>query len=145
MQLVRLLQLVSEYLLYVQETLHRRNVTLEGALETAQGQLRDQAEYIGVLEAQLRARGGAAAGAAEPIAQCNVCHKAFESNAYLQAHIRRRHPGHTQHPRVDANAALPAAALPALPEGGGALACAAVPPTAPPAALKRRARLLACG
>ena len=43
LQLFRLQQLISEYLLYVQETLHQRNVTLEAALGTAQGQLRDQA------------------------------------------------------------------------------------------------------
>ena len=58
-QLLRLQQLVSEYLLYVQETLHKRTTTLEGALGAAQSQLRDQAEYIGVLESQLRAKGGA--------------------------------------------------------------------------------------
>ena len=56
MQLLRVLQLTSEYLLYVQEQLHRRNISLEGSLGAAQAQLRDQAEYIGMLEAQLAER-----------------------------------------------------------------------------------------
>ena len=46
LQLFRLVQLVAEYLLYVQETLHRRNVTLED-------QLRSQSEYIAPLEGEL--------------------------------------------------------------------------------------------
>ena len=105
MQLFRLLQLVTEYLLYVQETLHRRNVVLEGALSEAQVQLRDPAEYIGLLEAQLRGMaGGVGLPAKPPVGpaglavahKCQVCHKAFATEAYLQAHIRRRHPGHTQ-------------------------------------------------
>ena len=96
MQLLRLQQLVSEYLLYVQETLHKRTTTLEGALGAAQSQLRDQAEYIGVLESQLRAKGGALPEKTVPVSQCGVCSKAFASDSYLQAHLRRRHPGYVQ-------------------------------------------------
>ena len=117
MQLFRLLQLVAEYLLYVQETLHRRNVSLEGALGEAQGQLRDQAEYIGLLEAQLRSKasigggggGGGTAPGLEMVAQCDVCRKAFATDAYLQAHIRRRHPGHAQPSRPGAITIAPPA------------------------------------
>ena len=96
LQLFRLQQLISEYLLYVQETLHRRNVTLESGVGAAQAQLQDQAEYIGVLEAQLRDRGGGAHVGLQAVARCGLCNKAFATNAFLQAHIKRRHPGYSQ-------------------------------------------------
>ena len=102
LQLFRMLQLVCEYLLYVQETLHKRNVVLEGELEGAHAQLRDQAEYIGVLESQLaaaathRRMGGSGLAVQAAPNKCLVCHKVFSTDAYLQAHITRRHPGHSQ-------------------------------------------------
>ena len=119
MQLFRLLQLVCEYLLYVQETLHRRNVTLESTLGTAESQLRDQAEYIGVLEAQLGKSGGGPPGMYEApvtaIAKCLVCRKAFSTDAFLQAHIKRRHPGHWQPPQPTTLPCRPSTSAASLP------------------------------
>lgn len=96
-QLFRLQQLTCEYLLYVQETLHNRNINLEAALGATHSQLRDQAEYIGVLESQLaQARQGSSAMIGSSHARCHVCQKVFASDAFLQAHLKRRHPGYSQ-------------------------------------------------
>ena len=115
LQLFRLQQLISEYLLYVQETLHRRNVTLESGVGAAQAQLQDQAEYIGVLEAQLRDRGGGANVGLQAVARCGLCKKAFATNAFLQAHIKRRHPGYSQPCAVSCSAAAPTTVPPPQP------------------------------
>eukprot|EP00966_Prymnesium_polylepis_P222961 5157443-Prymnesium_polylepis.2 len=94
LQLQRMQQMVVEYLLYVQEHLHSRNVTLEQLLSGAQAQLSEQAEYIGVLEDQLRRRKIETdqAVASGKLAQCPCCPKAFASFAYLDSHLYRRHP-----------------------------------------------------
>ena len=130
MQLFRLLQLVCEYLLYVQETLHRRNVTLESTLGTAESQLRDQAEYIGVLEAQLGKSGGGPPGMYEApvtaIAKCLVCRKAFSTDAFLQAHIKRRHPGHWQPPQPTTLPCRPSTSAASLPSSALAHASSSV-------------------
>ena len=130
MQLFRLLQLVCEYLLYVQETLHRRNVTLESTLGTAESQLRDQAEYIGVLEAQLGKSGGGPPGMYEApvtaIAKCLVCRKAFSTDAFLQAHIKRRHPGHWQPPQTTTLPCRPSTSAASLPSSALAHASSSV-------------------
>ena len=130
MQLFRLLQLVCEYLLYVQETLHRRNVTLESTLGTAESQLRDQAEYIGVLEAQLGKSGGGPPGMYEApvtaIAKCLVCRKAFSTDAFLQAHIKRRHPGHWQSPQTTTLPCRPSTSAASLPSSALAHASSSV-------------------
>ena len=130
MQLFRLLQLVCEYLLYVQETLHRRNVTLESTLGTAESQLRDQAEYIGVLEAQLGKSGGGPPGMYEApvtaIAKCLVCRKAFSTDAFLQAHIKRRHPGHWQPPQPTTLPCWPSTSAASLPSSALAHASSSV-------------------
>ena len=94
LQLHRTQQMVVEYLLYVQEHLHARNVSLEQALGGAHAQLAEQAEYIGVLEEQLRRRRLETdqAVASGSLAQCPCCLKAFSSFSYLDAHLHRRHP-----------------------------------------------------
>lgn len=94
LRLQRVQQMLVEYLIYVQEHLHARNVTLESALEHANAQLLEQADYIGALEEQLRRRKietehAVMTGA---LAQCPCCLKAFSTFGYLDAHLQRRHP-----------------------------------------------------
>ena len=94
--LFRIMQMIVEYLLYVQEHLHRRNVVLEAAVAAGQerqanltAQLVQGAEYIGLLEAQLQA---APPPPGAPAAKCPSCAKLFSSPAFLAAHMSRRHP-----------------------------------------------------
>ena len=131
-QLLRMLQMVVEYLLYVQEHLHGRNVALEKELAMAQqresvlhAQLLEQAEYAGTLEQQLQQRKAVSreAVSSATAASCPVCLKVFATPSFLAAHMARRHPTHP--PLFDPASAFPAAVQPptvaAL--GGGARDC----------------------
>lgn len=160
-QLFRVMQMLIEYLLYVQNALHNRNIELEtqashanSQVATMQAQLVEQALYSGVLESRISGKPvatglegsirspatmvppvrGAHNGsiphygilpvpsAAIPSfrhdgpaprdspAQCALCFKLFESNAFLSAHMQRRHPRFAAHvPPEDATADFPAA------------------------------------
>ena len=99
-KLFNMSQMTVEYLLYVQEHLHGRNVSLEALLAESeqhaaamQERLREQAAYVGALEQQLRnTRAGIAGADGRPTETCPSCKKSFLNIDYLHAHMRRRHP-----------------------------------------------------
>ena len=114
-KLFRLLQMTVEYLLYVQEHLHSRNISLEAMYaeseqrsSTAQTRLQEQAEYVGALEQQIHnsrivaAAVGARGGTPPTTESCPECGKTFLNIKFLHAHMKRRHP----------EAPLPAASAP---------------------------------
>ena len=119
-KLFNMSQMTVEYLLYVQEHLHSRNVSLEALLAESeqhaaamQARLREQADYVGALEQQLRnTRAGIAGTDGRPTETCPSCQKTFLNIDYLHAHMRRRHPG-VPLPPASAPVCPPAAPAPA--------------------------------
>ena len=139
-KLFNMSQMTIEYLLYVQEHLHGRNVSLEALLTESEQhaaaieeRLREQAEYVGALEQQLRnTRAGIAGTDGRPTETCPSCKKSFLNIDYLHAHMRRRHPTTPLPPASAPAPATPAPALAMVDNWGGA-AFASPPGTAPPA------------
>ena len=147
-KLFHMSQMTVEYLLYVQEHLHGRNLSLEALLAESeqhagamQVRLHEQAEYVGALEQQLRnTRAGIDGAGARPTETCPSCMKSFLNIGYLHAHMRRRHPelslpAATAPPLVPP--VPPVVAAPAWPASPTALAVPAalavpVAPVAPP-------------
>ncbi|KAE8604885.1 hypothetical protein XENTR_v10014879 [Xenopus tropicalis] len=110
LKVLKMAQMIIEYLLYCQEHIHSREAQLEERLgeaeaehERTKDELAKQAEEMKKVKEESKRRKKMIAtqqmllqAGANNYHKCQLCDKAFMNYSYLQGHIQRRHPEITE-------------------------------------------------